>query len=560
MEGNNLKSLENLTRIFETRIKLDKETNIETPPDVLINYEKYTKKIDSIYNDKFEKEIRSLITPEKTIEKEEDRLKKLINLLKERLRKREELENKYYLTTGGYINSLQIIISSSELEEKQNRLDRITRYLDTRNEINNVTSSKEELIKKLKEETIKEEAYTKQNKIMEEKLYTTFLEVTKEDDYLSKINEEDINEKLTIVIDKTKENKETLDVTKESVNSLLAGLVDNDYISYIEDAERAYFTWENREVLLKIYNILIIPSEDYNELFDKRDKINKLLRKRRSIKDSLSIDIEDNLLSFENTLKEQLETLKEEKEVIENVTNYTNRISFKEERLEELEKLNNDIELLSILREYNLIDTYDSTEDIDNCDINEDIDTIIKPKETPLPQKEEEEIIVKEINPYRIVEVEDYPKTLNLGLAKLKGESVREKVNKKLNPKMPTFEDLTLSANEDIEDTSLPIEEKIESSIPPKTIPEEKEEVNTISIENNIPLWSIPDEEIKIEQPKEELPKIDLEDKPTIDNSMFWVPVSDAKLENNSFPNINIDLGNNKINNTDNFGFPNLNS
>lgn len=559
MEGNNIKSLENLTRIFETRIKLDKETNIETPPDVLINYEKYTKKIDSIYNDKFEKEIKSLITPEKTIEKEEDRLKKLINLLKERLRKREELENKYYLTTGGYINSLQIIISSSELEEKQNRLDRITRYLDTRNEINNVTSSKEELIKKLKEETIKEEAYTKQNKIMEEKLYTTFLEVIKEDDYLSKINEEDINEKLTIVIDKTKENKETLDVTKESVNSLLAGLVDNDYISYIEDAERAYFTWENREVLLKIYNILIIPSEDYNELFDKRDKINKLLRKRRSIKDSLSIDIEDNLLSFENTLKEQLETLKEEKEVIENVTNYTNRISFKEERLEELEKLNNDIELLSILREYNLIDTYDSTEDIDTCDINEDIDTIIKPKETPLPQKEEE-IIVKEINPYRIVEVEDYPKTLNLGLAKLKGESVREKVNKKLNPKMPTFEDLTLSANEDIEDTSLPIEEKIESSIPPKTIPEEKEEVNTISIENNIPLWSIPDEEIKIEQPKEELPKIDLEDKPTIDNSMFWVPVSDAKLENNSFPNINIDLGNNKINNTDNFGFPNLNS
>ena len=36
MEGNNLKSFENLTRIFETRIKLDKEKSIETPPDVLI--------------------------------------------------------------------------------------------------------------------------------------------------------------------------------------------------------------------------------------------------------------------------------------------------------------------------------------------------------------------------------------------------------------------------------------------------------------------------------------------------------------------------------------------
>ena len=58
MEGNSLNSFENLCKIFETRIKLDKEKNIETPPDVLINYEKYSKKIDSIYNSKFEKEIK----------------------------------------------------------------------------------------------------------------------------------------------------------------------------------------------------------------------------------------------------------------------------------------------------------------------------------------------------------------------------------------------------------------------------------------------------------------------------------------------------------------------
>lgn len=617
MEGNNLKSFENLTRIFETRIKLDKEKSIETPPDVLINYEKYIKKIDAIYNDRFEREIKPLITPEVTIEKEEERLKKLISLLKDRLNKREELENRFYLTTGRYISSLQLVVSESELEDKQNRLDRITRYLDTRNEINNVTSSLEDLKQKLKEEVAMQDEYTKKNKIMEEELYASFLDVISDDDYLSKINKDDIDGELALVIDKAKENKETLDVTKESVNSLLAGGTDDDYTSYIEDAERMYFTWENRELLLRIYAIVVAGEDNYNGLFDKRDKINKLLRKRRSIRDSLSIEIPDNISSFENLLKEELEVLKNEKEVIENVSNYTNRISFKEERLEELEKLNNDIEILTILREYGLIDTYDNKEELSNIPLEEE-----EPLEIEAPTKEEEddEVIAREINPYRILEVVDYPKTLNLGLAKLKGESVREKVNKKLNPPpLPTFEDINAeissSTNEEVSNEMINNEpevevQKVEEPLPSWTVPSEdvkpidnipSKEDNSIPswtpniekedntpkndkiMENNIPSWTIP---INVEEDKNnvsssELNKdlfsnnlnnnIDISSKETklqdlkkedssIDNNMFWMPVSDSKLENNFFPNININVGNNSVNKNDNFGFPDLNS
>lgn len=617
MEGNNLKSFENLTRIFETRIKLDKEKSIETPPDVLINYEKYIKKIDAIYNDRFEREIKPLITPEVTIEKEEERLKKLISLLKDRLNKREELENRFYLTTGRYISSLQLVVSESELEDKQNRLDRITRYLDTRNEINNVTSSLEDLKQKLKEEVAMQDEYTKKNKIMEEELYASFLDVISDDDYLSKINKDDIDGELALVIDKAKENKETLDVTKESVNSLLAGGTDDDYTSYIEDAERMYFTWENRELLLRIYAIVVAGEDNYNGLFDKRDKINKLLRKRRSIRDSLSIEIPDNISSFENLLKEELEVLKNEKEVIENVSNYTNRISFKEERLEELEKLNNDIEILTILREYGLIDTYDNKEELSNIPLEEE-----EPLEIEAPTKEEEddEVIAREINPYRILEVVDYPKTLNLGLAKLKGESVREKVNKKLNPPpLPTFEDINAeissSTNEEVSNEMINNEpevevQKVEEPLPSWTVPSEdvkpidnipSKEDNSIPswtpniekedntpkndkiMENNIPSWTIP---INVEEDKNnvsssELNKdlfsnnlnnnIDISSKETklqdskkedssINNNMFWMPVSDSKLDNNFFPNINSNVGNNSVNKNDNFGFPDLNS
>lgn len=618
MEGNSLNSFENLCKIFETRIKLDKEKNIETPPDVLINYEKYSKKIDSIYNSKFEKEIKPLIVPAVTIEKEEERLGKLISLLKSRLEKREELENRFYLTTGRYIKGLQLVVSESEFEDKKNRLETITKYLDTRNEINTVNESISELKDKLSDEVAKQDEYIKKNKIMEDELYNTFKDVISNDDYLSKLNEDDIDTEIAMVIDKVKDNKETLDVTKDSVNSLMISGDNDDYASYIEDAERSYFTWKNRELLLKIYSLVIKFEDSYNDLYEKRDKINRIVRNRRSIKDNLTIEVTDNFSSFEDVLKGQLDVLKNEKEVLENVSNYTNRISFKEERLSELEEANNSVEILSILREYGLIDTYDNKEELEEV-----------PLETPELEKdakEEEEIFVKEINPYRIVDVIDYPKSLNIGLARLKGESVREKVNKKLNPtiKAPTFDDITneidnskeedkvidTSNNDLVDDKKLDNEGVKEDIVTPTWDIPKKEEVVTPTWEvpkkediikkddtdikvindNNIPVWgsnintnintveevntsngsvpilndtfktsesnnlnnniSTPSFDLKEENNKEEMSS----------ENMFWVPVSDSKLDANVFPSIDIPVNNGFNGTKDNFGFPDINN
>ena len=618
MEGNSLNSFENLCKIFETRIKLDKEKNIETPPDVLINYEKYSKKIDSIYNSKFEKEIKPLIVPAVTIEKEEERLGKLISLLKSRLEKREELENRFYLTTGRYIKGLQLVVSESEFEDKKNRLETITKYLDTRNEINTVNESISELKDKLSDEVAKQDEYIKKNRIMEDELYNTFKDVISNDDYLSKLNEDDIDTEIAMVIDKVKDNKETLDVTKDSVNSLMISGDNDDYASYIEDAERSYFTWKNRELLLKIYSLVIKFEDSYNDLFEKRDKINKIVRNRRSIKDNLTIEVTDNFSSFEDVLKEQLDVLKNEKEVLENVSNYTNRISFKEERLSELEEANNSVEILSILREYGLIDTYDNKEELEGVPL--------ETSELEEDNGDEEEIFVKEINPYRIVDVIDYPKSLNIGLARLKGESVREKVNKKLNPtiKAPTFDDITneidnskeedkvidTSNNDLVDDKKLDNEGVKEDIVTPTWDIPKKEEVVTPTWEvpkkediikkddtdikvindDNIPVWgsnintnintveevntsngsvpiwndtfktsesnnlnnniSTPSFDLKEENNKEEMSS----------ENMFWVPVSDSKLDANVFPSIDIPVNNGFNGTKDNFGFPDINN
>lgn len=609
MEGNSLNSFENLCKIFETRIKLDKEKNIETPPDVLINYEKYSKKIDSIYNSKFEKEIKPLIVPAVTIEKEEERLGKLISLLKSRLEKREELENRFYLTTGRYIKGLQLVVSESEFEDKKNRLETITKYLDTRNEINTVNESISELKDKLSDEVAKQDEYIKKNKIMEDELYNSFKDVISNDDYLSKLNEDDIDTEIAMVIDKVKDNKETLDVTKDSVNSLMISGDNDDYASYIEDAERSYFTWKNRELLLKVYSLVVKFEDNYNDLFEKRDKINKIVRNRRSIKDNLTIEVTDNFSSFEDVLKEQLDVLKNEKEVLENVSNYTNRISFKEERLSELEEANNSVEILSILREYGLIDTYDNKEELEEV-----------PLETPELEEdngdEEEEIFVKEINPYRIVDVIDYPKSLNIGLARLKGESVREKVNKKLNPtiKAPTFDDITneidnskeedkvidTSNNDLVDDKKLDNEGVKEDIVTPTWDIPKKEEVVT-------PTWEVPKKEDIIKKDDTDIKVINDDNIPvwgsnintninknintveevntsngsvpiwnnTLDNNSnstdtkildnkednaFWVPVSDSKLDANVFPSIDIPTNNGFNGSKDNFGFPDINN
>ena len=157
MEGNNVRSFENLCKIFEMRIKLDREKKVKTPSDVLINYEKYAKKIDNIYNEEFEKEVRPLITPSKTIEEEKDRLEKLIKLLEDRLEKRNDLEDRYYLATGDYISGLQIVISDKELDEKRERLGLINRYLETTSEIESVHDSISKLKVLLSEEEEKKE-------------------------------------------------------------------------------------------------------------------------------------------------------------------------------------------------------------------------------------------------------------------------------------------------------------------------------------------------------------------------------------------------------------------
>ena len=591
MEGNNIRSFENLCKIFEMRIKLDKEKKVKTPSDVLINYEKYAKKIDNVYNEEFEKEVRPLITPSKTIEEEKDRLEKLIKLLEDRLEKRNDLEDRYYLATGDYISGLQIVISDKELDEKRERLGLINRYLETTSEIESVHDSISKLKVLLSEEEEKKEDYKGKNQIMEDDLYSEFMKVIKEDNTYNNITEDNIDEELNNIKSLVKDSKETLDVTRDSVKNLITSGLEDDYSSYVDEAEKSYFVIKNKELFLKLYKLVNTFEDDFNGIFTKRDNIKEILDERKNLREDLSITDIDELLSFEKKVLEQISVIDNEKEVLDNISNYTSRIEFKESRLDELENDNNSVEILAILREFNLIDTYDSDEYGSEEEATEDTSDETKEEVKEEEVQVEEEPIVKEvIDPYRIKEVIDAPLTLNLGLAKLKGEAVREKVNKKLNPKPVSFDEILSDTkkeepkvdapNEEVKKEDISVTptwempkweepEQVEPKVEPPVwnIPTSSENMKKDKVESAVPLWEDIKPKLEDNTSNNLDTNINIFDNSTTNNninttdnsSSFWTPASDEKMETSFFPNINIPISDG-LSSNDNFGFPKINN
>lgn len=492
------------------------------------------------------------------------------------------------------------------MDEKRERLSLINRYLETNSEIESVHDSIAKLKVMLSEEEEKKEDYKGKNQIMEDDLYSEFMKVIKEDNTYNNITEDNIDEELNNIKALVKESKETLDVTRDSVKNLITSGLEDDYSSYVDEAEKSYFVIKNKELFLKLYKLVNVFEDDFNGIFTKRDNIKEILEERKNLRGDLSIADIDELASFEKKVLEQISVTEKEKEVLDNISNYTSRIEFKEGRLEELEHDNNSVEILAILREFNLIDTYDSEEygseeEAASEDTSDETKEEVKEEES----REEEPIVKEVIDPYRIKEVIDAPLTLNLGLAKLKGEAVREKVNKKLNPKPVSFDEIlsdtkkeepaTEKSEEPVwEVPSIPEEPKVEESkeevkkedtpvtpmwempkweepaqaepkveTPVWNVPTPSESKEEDKIVSAVPLWEDIKPKLENDTPKDLDTNINLFDtsgNTNNDNSSFWIPVSDEKMEASSFPNINIPINDGLSSSDDNFGFPEINN
>ena len=434
--------------------------------ETLKKFQDASSNIDEILDKDYEKKLETLFYKTNTLEEEEDRLKKLVTLVKNRVEQRKSLIDDYQTITFKRFPDLGYINKSGELDLYETRLNTIKSYLDNSRLIKLNEIELSDLRDKLVKEHDKKQENEVRNSRLETSLYNEFMNVLSDDAIYSTKDFSDIDNEILELQSKIQEAKDQKDTFVTAFDNLkssgITGELEIEYSSYVENSKKNYYLLKEEEYILKLYKLISDKKSDYGNLFVKREDIKNLLQERTLLRTELDIKEKDLLLPVSNLLLEQRQDIIAEKENIDNINNLTERIKLKESRLEELNKEIGKPEILSILKEFSLIDTYDHNELVDdkyddNLDFEleeekeqEDLDKEEEPetldnqklslfeellkegqKEQEEPKTEEikeEEIIPEKVYQDNQIKESNTVPTMNLGLSRLKSISVMKRV------------------------------------------------------------------------------------------------------------------------------------
>ena len=502
--------------------------------ETLKKFQDASSNIDEILDRDYEKKLETLFYKTNTLEEEEDRLKKLVTLVKNRVEQRKSLIDDYQTITFKRFPDLGYINKSGELDLYETRLNTIKSYLDNSRLIKLNEIELSDLRDKLVKEHDKKQENEVRNSRLETSLYNEFMNVLSDDAIYSTKDFSDIDNEILELQSKIQEAKDQKDTFVTAFDNLkssgITGELEIEYSSYVENSKKNYYLLKEEEYILKLYKLISDKKSDYGNLFVKREDIKDLLQERTLLRTELDVKEKDLLLPVSNLLLEQRQDIIAEKENIDNINNLTERIKLKESRLEELNKEIGKPEILSILKEFSLIDTYDHNELVDGkYDDNLDFELEEEKEQEDLDKEKEQEDLDKE---------EEEPETLD---------------NQKLN----LFEEL-LKEGQKEQDAAELQEEKEEEE------PEKVYQDNQIKESNTVPTMNLGlsrlksisvmkrvgdmlGANVKKEEPpvvvtpevKKEEPKI--EDK---QDDLFWTPVEFQEMKeettntNNTFKDL----------------------
>lgn len=469
-------------------------------------FKEATLNIDKMLNEEYDKKLDTLFYSTLTLEEEEKRLKDLVRFINNRIEKRKNLVDDYRNVTSKELLDLEYIEKSGELKSYEKRLEIIKDYLDNSKLIEISTQDLDQMKEDLtKEFDLKQENEIK-NEEKEEKLYNTFVNCLYDMDLYSELDLTNYKSELEELNKSIKEQKEQKETFETAFNNLklsgISGDLEVEYSSYVENSRRNYYYVKEKEILLKLYKLIDEKLSEYSTLFNKREDIKVLLSERQNLRQDLNIKEKDLLKPVVDLVREQGNGIDKEKENIDNINVLTERVKLKENRLEELKKEINKPEILAILKEFSLIDTYEH-EELDYEEDEEEL--LLEAKEEIERDLSEEENLEEEYNDeietyneptYEVNQIKDVTTipTMNYGLSKLKSISVMKRVSE------------MLGANIKKEETSLQ-EETLQEPTVQETKEEQKEEL----------LWT-PTEPIDIKKDVEEVPVPTLEETvPTVD-------------------------------------------
>ncbi len=349
---------ENKYKILRMSLLLGRGENQE---ETLTNFEEAARDIDTMNDEIYLNDLEGKFYDTLTLEEEEKKLSVLVDYIGGRVEQRISLLSDFSNVTGYDLTNLPPIKYYDKLDGYKERLKYIREYLSNIEGIKNLDKEINDAEKKLKEAYLNKATAEDYNSRNEEILLNKFENLFKST-ALKDITEENVNEKVEEASSLTEESKKSLDIFNKSFATLTGSGIsyeeEEEYKSYVENAKEVYYMNKEQEYILKIYQYLLRSQIEYNTILEKREAINQLLYERMELRKDLKVKEPDALNNLYDLLERQFEDIKHQKDNIELIDSLTENIKKYKEALNELEVDNQKVEILALLREFCLIDTY----------------------------------------------------------------------------------------------------------------------------------------------------------------------------------------------------------
>ena len=349
---------ENKYKILRMSLLLGRGENQE---ETLTNFEEAARDIDTMNDEIYLNDLEGKFYDTLTLEEEEKKLSVLVDYIGGRVEQRISLLSDFSNVTGYDLTNLPPIKYYDKLDGYKERLKYIREYLSNIEGIKNLDKEINDAEKKLKEAYLNKATAEDYNSRNEEILLNKFENLFKST-ALKDITEENVNEKVEEASSLTEESKKSLDIFNKSFSTLTGSGIsyeeEEEYKSYVENAKEVYYMNKEQEYILKIYQYLLRSQIEYNTILEKREAINQLLYERMELRKDLKVKEPDALNNLYDLLERQFEDIKHQKDNIELIDSLTENIKKYKEALNELEVDNQKVEILALLREFCLIDTY----------------------------------------------------------------------------------------------------------------------------------------------------------------------------------------------------------
>ena len=582
---------ENKYKILRMSLLLGADDNRQ---ETINNFEDASRDIDAMNDEVYLKEIESKFYDTLKLEEEEKKLAVLVDYIGGRVEQRISLLSDFANVTGYDLQGLPPIKYYDKLDDYKERLKYIREYLSNIEQINKLDLEIEQADTKLNEAYLTKATSEEQNLKNEELLQTKFNNLVKNMDIFKDVTEENIEVKLNEVSYKVEDSKKSLDIFTKSFTTLSGSGIsveeEQEYLSYVEGAEEAFYNNKEEEYLLKIYHLLMEKNSEYNKLLIKREELNDILYERINLRKELKIPNSDILGNIYDLLEKQYDDIKRQSTNMNKIESLTNEISIKKEQLNELVAENQKVEILALLREFCIIDTYDEEENIESIkeetiempsEFEKELETSIEEisnientevmdnnnfdintndlfkdsnffNEEYVEEKIEETSTTEEIKDNQVIAVESHG-SIDLDLVHSKAGKVMSRVGNMLGIKTEETKIVTVSNEPEQQPAPEPIKEEPKEEI--KSSPMENP-LFSDNLENTINLSIDPE----FQNALNSVNTIDPEE-----NNDFWFPsdtpdalnaLPDLEISNDNlflnnnisdlqFPDLNIDFGNN---------------